>query len=142
MKQIGKNRRLMTALAGIMFTVLVGSYQANAAWTNKETARVKSLEKKIADLQATLDEMTNNLDSLQTIVNRMESKGDPLVGYKETRVRFLAITDYLGACPSGTSSAERFSETFAIQTRPWLANLSKFDDYKRIQECAVLVLSK
>lgn len=139
----GKIRYLIIAvLVPSLFLGIAFAANASAAWTSKESARVKALEKRVVDLQLALENMTLSFDRLSLVVNGLNSKGDPLSGYRELNIRFLAITDIQGSCPAGTSSAERYAESFAIQTRPWLSSLSKFDDNKRIRECAVLILSK
>lgn len=51
MKRPERSKSLLGFLAGIFLLVLMGSYQAQAAWTKSENSRVKVLEKKIRALE-------------------------------------------------------------------------------------------
>lgn len=51
MKRLQGSRSVLGFLAGILLLVLMGSYQAQAAWTKSENSRVKVLEKKIRVLE-------------------------------------------------------------------------------------------
>ena len=51
MKRIQGSKSVLGFLAGILLLVLLGSYQAQAAWTKSENSRVKVLEKKIRVLE-------------------------------------------------------------------------------------------
>ena len=51
MKGLQGSKSVLALLAGILLLVLVGSYQAQAAWTKSEKSRVKALEEKVQALE-------------------------------------------------------------------------------------------
>lgn len=54
MKKIQGSKSVLGFLAGILLLVLMGSYQAQAAWTKSEKSRVKTLEARIQTLEKQL----------------------------------------------------------------------------------------
>lgn len=55
MKRLQGSKSVLGFLAGILLLVLVGSYQAQAAWTKSEKSRVKALEEKVQALEEQLE---------------------------------------------------------------------------------------
>ena len=51
MKRLQGSKSVLGFLVGILLLVLMGSYQAQAAWTKSENSRVKALEKRIQILE-------------------------------------------------------------------------------------------
>ena len=54
MRKLQKSNSVLGFLAGILLLVLMGSYQAQAAWTKSEKSRVKTLEARIQTLEEQL----------------------------------------------------------------------------------------
>jgi hypothetical protein len=50
-KRLQGSKSVLGFLVGILLLVLMGSYQAQAAWTKSENSRVKALEKRIQILE-------------------------------------------------------------------------------------------
>jgi len=67
MKGLQGSKSVLALLAGILLLVLVGSYQAQAAWTKSENSRVNALEKKVRALEAQLAGKTRVKKTIQFI---------------------------------------------------------------------------
>lgn len=65
MKRLQGSKSLLGFLAGILLLVLMGSYEAQAAWTKSENSRVNALEKKIRALEAKLNGESQEKRTLQ-----------------------------------------------------------------------------
>ena len=90
MKKLQKSNSVLGFLAGILLLVLMGSYQAQAAWTKSENSRVNALEKRVRALEA------------------------QLVGKNRVKktIQFIAIkNDFGGSCPEDSSPAFNFPFT-------------------------------
>ena len=87
MKRLQGSKSVLGFLAGILLLVLMGSFQAQAAWTKSEKSRVSVLEKKVRALEA------------------------QLVGKSQVKktIQFIAIKrDFLNSCPEDSNPAFNF----------------------------------
>jgi len=66
-KRLQGSKSVLALLVGILLLVLVGSYQAQAAWTKSENSRVSALEKKVRALEAQLIGKTRVKKTIQFI---------------------------------------------------------------------------
>ena len=64
MKTIHSSKSILGLLISLLLLVLVGSHQAQAAWTKSENSRVKSLEKRVKQLEQLLEENNGSLEYL------------------------------------------------------------------------------
>jgi len=72
-KRLQGSKSVLGFLAGILLLVLMGSYQAQAAWTKSEKSRVSALEKKVQALEAQLVEKSQVKKTIQFIAIKRNS---------------------------------------------------------------------
>jgi hypothetical protein len=53
-KKLQRSNSVLGFMAGILLLVLMGSYQAQAAWTKSEKSKIKTLEAKVQELETKL----------------------------------------------------------------------------------------
>ena len=75
MKRIQGSNSVLGFLAGILLLVLLGSYQAQAAWTKSEKSTVKALEKRILALEEQLASQEEQIASQDVITMRYLATG-------------------------------------------------------------------
>lgn len=75
MKRLQGSKSVLGFLVGILLLVLMGSYQAQAAWTKSENSRVKALEKRIQILEEQLASQEEQIASQEVITMRYLATG-------------------------------------------------------------------
>jgi hypothetical protein len=105
-RKLQKSNSVLGFLAGILLLVLMGSYQAQAAWTKSEASRFKKLEKRIATLE---EQIQSSLETLQTDLTETKESVKPAIYLADSlgpweAVNFNFLSDSLGACPKWSRS--------------------------------------
>ena len=108
MKSI-KNLPVYVLSGVLIFVGIASASQAQAAWSSKETARVKALETKVQQLINASD--GNRIADLEATVQELESK---LASYKTSSNSVLIPEAYSDLLGSECGRAGRYEREFAI----------------------------
>ena len=108
MKSI-KNLPVYVLSGALIFVGVASASQAQAAWTSKETARVKALETKVMQLMNASD--VNRVADLEATVQELESK---LATFKTSSNSVLIPEAYSDLLGSECGRAGRYEREFAL----------------------------
>ena len=104
-----KNLPIYLLSFSLLFVGVASATQAQAAWTSKETARVKALETKVMQLMNSSD--VNRVADLVATVQELESK---LATFKTSSNSVLIPEAYSDLLGSECGRAGRYEREFAL----------------------------
>jgi hypothetical protein len=104
-----KNLPIYVLSGALIFVGIASGSQAQAAWSSKETARVKALENKVQQLMNASN--SNRVADLEATVQELESK---LATYKTSANSVLIPEAYSDLLGSECGRAGRYEREFAI----------------------------
>jgi hypothetical protein len=108
MKSI-KNLPIYVLSGALIFVGIASASQAQAAWSSKETARVKALENRVQQLMNASN--SNRVADLEATVQELESK---LATFKTSANSVLIPEAYSDLLGSECGRAGRYEREFAI----------------------------
>jgi len=108
MKSI-KNLPVYVLSGALIFVGFASASQAQAAWTSKETARVKALETQVKQLMNARE--VNRVSDLEATIQELESK---LATFKTSSNSVLIPEAYSDLLGSECGRAGRYEREFAI----------------------------
>ena len=104
-----KNLPIYILSGALIFVGVASASQAQAAWTSKETARVKALENRVQQLMNASN--SNRVADLEATVQELESK---LATFKTSSNSVLIPEAYSDLLGSECGRAGRYEREFAI----------------------------
>ena len=104
-----KNLPIYVLSGALIFVGVASASQAQAAWSSKETARVKALENKVQQLMNASN--SNRVADLEATVQELESK---LATFKTSSNSVLIPEAYSDLLGSECGRAGRYEREFAI----------------------------
>ncbi len=104
-----KNLPIYILSGALIFVGVASASQAQAAWTSKETARVKALENRVQQLMNASN--SNRVADLEATVQELESK---LATFKTSSNSLLIPEAYSDLLGSECGRAGRYEREFAI----------------------------
>ena len=107
--KLTKNLPIYVLSIALIFVGIASASQAQAAWSSKETARVKALENKVQQLMNATN--SNRVAELEATVQELESK---LATYKTSANSVLIPEAYSDLLGSECGRAGRYEREFAI----------------------------
>ena len=107
--KLTKNLPIYVLSIALIFVGIASASQAQAAWSSKETARVKALENKVQQLMNAAN--SNRVADLEATVQELESK---LATYKTSANSVLIPEAYSDLLGSECGRAGRYEREFAI----------------------------
>jgi BMFP domain-containing protein YqiC len=107
--KLTKNLPIYVLSIALIFVGIASASQAQAAWSSKETARVKALENKVQQLMNATN--SNRVADLEATVQELESK---LATYKTSANSVLIPEAYSDLLGSECGRAGRYEREFAI----------------------------
>jgi hypothetical protein len=116
-KILQKSKSMLGFLAGILLLVLMGSYQAQAAWTKSENSRFKALERRVQELETQLRTQ----------------------GSEKKTIKFLAIRGSIRVCPGDSYPILDFpfnpGEGYSVPAR--MSTFGSFSETIQLIYCAI-----
>jgi len=107
--KLTKNLPIYVLSIALIFVGIASASQAQAAWSSKETARVKALENKVQQLMNASN--SNRVADLEATVQELESK---LATFKTSSNSVLIPEAYSDLLGSECGRAGRYEREFAL----------------------------